>query len=225
MDTLQPAGVNPASSGNPPKIPLAPMKRMQARFNPLADVMLYVVVFAGGCVGTALRYGLSLLMPSAAAQTGAFSAFHAATFVANMLACFVFAFLTAYWAQATWIHKRVRQLANRGVGMGLCGGFSTLSAMVIENIHALQAGEYVGFVVYTAVSFLCGLMVAFAAVSVAMKLASKRAAQVAVRMLTEHHKKRPQVAEGVVVPTPFDGAHPSTDEIPVVADPITGEAR
>lgn len=228
---------NPA----PPKIPLAPIKRVQARFNPLADVMLYVVVFVGGTIGTALRYGLSLLMPTAAAQDGVFSAFHTATFTANMLACFIFAFLTAYWAQATWIRKRTRELANRGIGMGMCGGFSTLSALVIENIHALQAGEYVGFVVYTLASFLCGLIVAFAAVTLALKASSKRAAHVAMTTLSARHSQRPQAAEGVVVPPQqsaekgwpaIDAASgdteeksPITDELSLVADPTTGEVR
>ena len=35
----------------PPQIPLAPLKQLQARFNPLADWMMYLVIFAGGCFG------------------------------------------------------------------------------------------------------------------------------------------------------------------------------
>ena len=37
-----------ANTMDPPTIPLAPMKRMQARFNPLADGLMYVVVCTSG---------------------------------------------------------------------------------------------------------------------------------------------------------------------------------
>lgn len=36
-----------AAAEQPPQIPLAPVKRVQAQFNPLADLLLYLVVLAG----------------------------------------------------------------------------------------------------------------------------------------------------------------------------------
>lgn len=53
-----------ANTMDPPTIPLAPMKRMQARFNPLADGLMYVVVFVGGFVGVGCRHALDMLLPS-----------------------------------------------------------------------------------------------------------------------------------------------------------------
>ena len=108
-----------AAAVAPPSIPLAPAKRVQAKFNPLADGMLYLVVFVGGFFGTAIRYGLSLLLPNPAAPSGLLHSFHTATFIANMLACFIFAALSTYMSQAAWIRKRIRQLVSRGVGMGM----------------------------------------------------------------------------------------------------------
>ena len=117
--------------------------------------MIYLVVFVGGCVGTGMRYGLSQLIP--AAESGAIAAsFHLATFVANMAACFIYAALTTYMSQASWIRKRIRQLTSRGVGMGMCGGFSTLSAMVIEELTSLRQGYVIGFAIYMLVSFAGG---------------------------------------------------------------------
>ena len=150
----------PASGPVPPRIPLAPIKAVHPRFNPLADVMIYVVVFVGGCIGTGMRYGLGQLIP--AAESGAIaSSFHLATFLANMAACFIYAALTTYVAQASWIRKRVRQLTSRGVGMGMCGGFSTLSAMVIEELTSLQQGHIAGFLIYMLTSFVAGLLVSW----------------------------------------------------------------
>ncbi|MCH9276505.1 CrcB family protein [Bifidobacterium amazonense] len=157
----------------PPKIPLAPMKRMQARFNPLADGMIYLVVFLGGFVGTGLRYGLNLALPNPVAASGFFSAFHPSTFIANMCACFIFAALSAYMSQASWIRKRARELTSRGVGMGMCGGFSTLSAMAIEDLTSLQASEVGGFAFYTLLSFACGLFVAWGGTMLALHAAEK----------------------------------------------------
>ena len=134
---------------------------VQAKFNPLADGMLYLVVFVGGFFGTAIRYGLSLLLPNPAAPSGLLHSFHTATFIANMLACFIFAALSTYMSQAAWIRKRIRQLVSRGVGMGMCGGFSTLSAMMIEDLNSLRAENIVGFVTYTLLSFICGLIIAW----------------------------------------------------------------
>ena len=50
-----------ANTMDPPTIPLAPMKRMQARFNPLADGLMYVVVFVGGFVGVGEPLGAVVL--------------------------------------------------------------------------------------------------------------------------------------------------------------------
>lgn len=167
----------PASGPVPPQIPLAPIKAVHPRFNPLADVMIYVVVFVGGCIGTGMRYGLGQLIP--AAESGAIaSSFHLATFLANMAACFIYAALTTYVAQASWIRKRVRQLTSRGVGMGMCGGFSTLSAMVIEELTSLQQGHIAGFLIYMLTSFVAGLLVSWFGVRLGLAASAKRQAKV-----------------------------------------------
>lgn len=167
----------PASGPVPPRIPLAPIKAVHPRFNPLADVMIYVVVFVGGCIGTGMRYGLGQLIPPA--ESGAIaSSFHLATFLANMAACFIYAALTTYVAQASWIRKRVRQLTSRGVGMGMCGGFSTLSAMVIEELTSLQQGHIAGFLIYMLTSFVAGLLVSWFGVRLGLAASAKRQAKV-----------------------------------------------
>ena len=108
---VRPSGA--AASKHPPQIPLAPMKRMQARFNPLADGLMYLVVFVGGFVGVGFRRATDLLLPSVNGTP-----FVVGTFVSNMLACFLFAMLTEYMATASWLRRRVRQVVSRGVGLG-----------------------------------------------------------------------------------------------------------
>ncbi|WP_240540946.1 fluoride efflux transporter FluC [Bifidobacterium vespertilionis] len=143
--------------------------------SPLTDIVLYLVVFLGGCVGTAMRYGISLAIPNTAAQSGLLSVFHTATFVANMLACFIFAWLTTSMGRARWIPARTRELVNRGVGMGMCGGFSTLSAMVIEELMSWRGGNIAGVAFYEIVSFACGLAVAYGGAKLALAMTASRA--------------------------------------------------
>ncbi|NMN01818.1 fluoride efflux transporter FluC [Bifidobacterium panos] len=175
--TPHPTGA--AAVEQPPQIPLAPIKRVRAQFNPLADGMLYLVVFLGGCLGTAMRYGMTQLFPQQQpASQGMLSAFHTATFCSNMIACFIFAALTEYVSQASWIRKRTRQLTSRGVGMGMCGGFSTLSAMVIEELTAIRGGQIASCICYTLASFICGLLVAAVGVRFASALALRHMSRV-----------------------------------------------
>ncbi|PJM78389.1 fluoride efflux transporter FluC [Bifidobacterium scaligerum] len=191
-----------AAAAKPPQIPLAPIKRVQARFNPLADGMLYLVVFLGGTLGTAMRYGLSFILPATAGTEGFWHAFHVPTFTANMAACFIFACLTSYLSQAVWIRKRVRELTSRGIGMGMCGGFSTLSALAIEELTTLQGSVVAGAVFYMLVSFLLGLVVAYLGARLGLALAAGKTAKVAIAAVCQQQQNWRHVTAGETIVVP-----------------------
>ena len=142
-----------------------------AKRSPLADPQLYVVVFIGGAIGTCVRYLLGLAIPQQAAG------FHFGTLAANLLACFVYAGLSAYLAQADWIRPRDRELVNRGAGMGVCGGLSTMSTLALEGFTGILGGQAWQALLYLLVSVVCGLLVAFAGVWCADRLATGHRAQ------------------------------------------------
>ena len=198
-----------AAAAQPPQIPLAPIKKVQARFNPLADGMLYLVVFLGGMLGTAMRYGLGLLLPATAASHGFWQSFHVPTFTANMIACFVFACLTSYLSQTAWIRKRTRQLASRGIGMGMCGGFSTLSALTIEEITTMQADRFAGAVFYLLTSFIAGLIAAYIGAKLGLQMTSRKTARLAAEALQK------QAANGNI-----SGRHVTVGETVMVAPDV-----
>lgn len=157
-----------ANTMDPPTIPLAPMKRMQARFNPLADGLMYVVVFVGGFVGVGCRHALDMLLPSVSGTP-----FVVGTFVSNMVACFLFAMLTEFMATASWLRRRVRQVVSRGVGLGLLGGLSTMSGVMLEAMEGLHERYIASALGYLAGNFAGGLLTAAAGVVLMQALLSR----------------------------------------------------
>lgn len=112
-----------------------------------------LVVFIGGALGTWLRWVLGGI----AAPIGGF---HPGTFLANMLACTGYAFLTSYLAARTDIARQRRDYTGRALGMGLCGGLSTMSTMVVEVIQDVMEGHILGSLVYLLSSFILALALA-----------------------------------------------------------------
>ena len=278
---VRPSGA--AASKHPPQIPLAPMKRMQARFNPLADGLMYLVVFVGGFVGVGFRRATDLLLPSVNG-----SPFVVGTFVSNMLACFLFAMLTEYMATASWLRRRVRQVVSRGVGLGLLGGLSTMSGVMLETMEGMREQRFGSALGYLAGSFAGGLIAAAVGVALMQALlargtrkrvrnaiadastasvssmsdsgdsdaygivqdvrhvkvadaahsaaqaaleaaqAAQQAAQVAQQVAQTGQvpkiESQPQSSQPVA-PLPSFEPKPVTAEIPLVADPTTGEVR
>lgn len=103
----------------------------RAGLNPLTDWSLYTAVFLGGCLGTAVRYGLSLIP--------GLSAHHSATLLANLLASFIYAalasFLAGTWAKTRWRDPHQKEIIDRTFGMGFCGGLSTMSTLAWESVQ------------------------------------------------------------------------------------------
>lgn len=203
--------------------------------------MMYLVVFFGGMLGTAMRYGLNLMMPATAAPHGFWHSFHVPTFTANMIACFIFACLASYLSQASWIRKRIRQLTSRGIGMGMCGGFSTLSALAIEELTRLHADHIAGAVCYLLISFAGGLLVAYAGARLGLALTVRRMTKIAADAVMNQRQspngsgRHVTAGETVVMPSGSDGSPlsappsyepaPITDEIPLAGDLTTGEVH
>ena len=129
---------------------------------------LYCIVFVGGALGTALRYAFSVLPAS--------GTFHIGTFAANMLAAFCYAGLSAYLPAAAWIGSRLKESMNRGLGMGLCGGLSTMSTLAVEEFTALRDDGTAGMIGYCLITFACGLALAWLGASLGYALAKSHAA-------------------------------------------------
>ncbi|MBI0062636.1 FluC/FEX family fluoride channel [Bifidobacterium apousia] len=131
------------------------------------DMATALVVMLGGALGTGCRYALSML-PS---QSGPL---HPGTLLANLIACAGYALLTAFLAGLPKSrHARRRQLTNKGLGMGLCGGLSTMSTLSLELVQGLSGGHIQATLAYLLVSFVGGLMVSWAMAALGARLAAR----------------------------------------------------
>lgn len=108
--------------------------------------LLYVG--AGGCLGSVLRYLVSIAMKPCG------NAFPWGTFIVNILGCL------AIGAIAGFIDRTPSVSTETGLFLtvGLCGGFTTFSTFSKESLLLLQSGNYVGLSFYVAGSALLGLL-------------------------------------------------------------------
>ena len=110
--------------------------------------MAWLMVMAGGAVGSAARYALSLAMnPS----TG--TGMPWGTLVANVLGCLLIGWLSATLATAGGVSEAVRL----GILVGLLGGFTTFSSFGLETVSLLQSGQGMSALLYVLLSNLGGL--------------------------------------------------------------------
>lgn len=112
------------------------------------------VVFLGGCIGTGLRYTSSFI-----ADVGSF---HVGTFAANMVACFVYAALSAWLGSSSLLKGRAKEYVNRGFGMGMCGGLSTMSTLALEEFMMIDDHAIPSVLTYCCATFIVGFALAYA---------------------------------------------------------------
>ena len=121
----------------------------------------FLFVMIGGALGAALRYATALLTNGFRLLT-----LPVGTLVVNLLGCILLGLLTGLAERHAAIPRHTMLLLTTG----LCGAFTTFSTFSAETIKALEGGQTLAAILYVAVSVVVGLLLFWAAKSLAVGL-------------------------------------------------------
>lgn len=114
----------------------------------------FLLVGIGGCLGSLARYSVSLVLSKQVSLIFPFS-----TFIINIIGSFLIGIIYG------WLEECPQYAVYRVfLATGFCGGFTTFSALSIENLHLLQKGEYMIFLIYSFGSVILGLIAAYSGI-------------------------------------------------------------
>lgn len=110
-----------------------------------------LLVFIGGGLGSALRYGVNLLFQNSKTD------FPIATFAVNIIGSFLIGLILGIVVKNNTLSTNHSLL----LATGFCGGFTTFSAFAYENHLFLKAGDFSQFALYTISSLVIGFIAVF----------------------------------------------------------------
>lgn len=119
-----------------------------------------MAIGVGAAIGTISRYWLNVLM----LETG----YPFGTIVVNIFGSAVLGFLTAWFL--VFIPKEWLKV---GLGVGLCGGFTTMSALAADATYLYQSYTLFDSVIYVFGSAVGGIVFALIGYSIGTFLAKK----------------------------------------------------
>ena len=134
---------------------------------------LYATVLLMGAIGATLRYLIELIIPT--------QGFPWATLLINLVGCYII------YIVYQWFDRRVHipHPIARGIGVGLVGAFTTLSAFCTENLALVQAGEYLLFTLYVSATVFGTFIASLAGWATCSLLAYRRLKRIQRRRI-EH---------------------------------------
>ncbi|WP_088413786.1 fluoride efflux transporter FluC [Mycobacteroides saopaulense] len=145
------------TGGHPPK---SPHPRLHLRPSALLSV------FLGGVCGTALRFWFEQMWPASGAS------WPWGTFAANLSGAFILGAaleaLTLLGPDGGW-----RQRIRLFLGTGLCGAFTTYSALALEIDTLTRNGFLLTGVAYALVSVTAGLVAALGGIAAAARVLAR----------------------------------------------------
>ncbi|GAA1757552.1 fluoride efflux transporter FluC [Agromyces humatus] len=123
----------------------------------------YLAVALGGLVGTGLRLACDLAFPHAD------DAFPVETLVVNLAGALALGWLVG----GLWTRPSTPMWLKAGIGPGLLGSFTTLSAVTAALVVLGREGEWLTAVAYLLVSVLGGLAAAAAGLRIGSLIAHR----------------------------------------------------
>lgn len=114
------------------------------------DLFKICAVGAGGFLGASSRYALSAFMYSKLSPVN----FPYATYVVNVIGCFLIGFLLALFTVKNWGNEELRLF----LFVGVLGGFTTFSTFANDSYLLFKSGELLLGLLNTGGQILVGLL-------------------------------------------------------------------
>lgn len=108
----------------------------------------FLIVAAGGGIGSAIRYAVSVWLPA--------KNFPYSTLLVNITGSFIIGLVLALSIKNEAFTNNLKLF----LATGICGGFTTFSAFSAENLQLLQMGKYTTAFVYILLSIVAGIIAA-----------------------------------------------------------------
>lgn len=113
-----------------------------------------VLIFAGGGMGSLLRYGVQVALSHHQPSAGQFPW---STFAVNLAGSFL---IGVFYSLSARLHLPAE--ARLLLTTGLCGGFTTFSTFSYDGLLLLKQGHAGTFILYVLLSVTLGIGLAFA---------------------------------------------------------------
>lgn len=117
----------------------------------------FVLVAVGGALGSAARYGLNV-----GAKAWIPSSFPWGTLGANVLGCFLIGLFSEWAGSKVGMSPEARLFLTTG----FCGGFTTLSSLMLETNTSFRAGEWLTGGVYLVASLVVPFLALWAGIAI-----------------------------------------------------------
>ena len=138
---------------------------------------LYSTIFVFGFIGASVRYLVGELPLDSWLPLN--------TLIINLIGCYIISIIYLY------LGRRVHLTAQiiKGMGVGLVGAFTTLSAFYVEEIYFLAGGHYDQAVVYFVVSAVTTLLASLLGMRTSDILALARMKRLEHRRIRQHEQR------------------------------------
>lgn len=125
-------------------------------------VFLVICVFVGSGLGGVIRFVVGELLKGVVSG----SSLPVATFIVNIIGCFIIGIITGMVAHGVNISPAWRT----GLTVGFCGGLTTFSTFGRETLELLQSGQIGMALCYVALSLVVGIAAAWSGMALSSRL-------------------------------------------------------